>query len=239
MFSQFVNSQRSISLFGLPTDVNHCAIWSTSARGPCIFPRIVPVLLFFTQPQIPNCRHISLTYFGKYTPCTFPKTSNSTDTKGSRQRGSSAAILFELQRNFASMLARGSVPPRRFLNVRQNRVKVHKNSVPITSIGHLSRVEIIRLVSAPQRCFAFRHNSPRWLILARRSRRRAAPNRSSPTTLTLVRLIDGRSTVWATPETQAELFQRDAEGDLSYVDFTRNFDECREDHFCKYQPKTV
>lgn len=40
-------------------------IWSTSARGPCIFPSIVPDLVFFTQPQIPNCWHISLTYFGK------------------------------------------------------------------------------------------------------------------------------------------------------------------------------
>ena len=36
--------------------------------SPCILPTIVPVLLFFTQPPIPSCRHRSLQYLVKYTP---------------------------------------------------------------------------------------------------------------------------------------------------------------------------
>lgn len=37
----------------------------------------------------------------RYLPCTFPNTSNSTDTRGSRQRGSSAAIPLEFQRGIS------------------------------------------------------------------------------------------------------------------------------------------
>lgn len=39
------------------------------------------------------------TTLDKYLPCTFPKTSNSTDSKGSWQRGSSAAILSDVKRD--------------------------------------------------------------------------------------------------------------------------------------------
>lgn len=39
--------------------------------------------------------------FEWYSPCTLPNTSNSTDTRGSRQRGSSAAIPLELQRGIS------------------------------------------------------------------------------------------------------------------------------------------
>lgn len=40
----------------------------------------------------------------QYSPCTFPKTSNSTDTKGSQQRGSSAAIPFKASIKFYVVL---------------------------------------------------------------------------------------------------------------------------------------